>query len=79
MNTILVQDSGGSGHEPFVSEAAPPAPNDPPRLVDDDASDVHMQRDLLRTVLSPGLLYPVRRGLRRFRARLEPLLARSTA
>lgn len=42
----------------------------PPRLVDDDQSDVHMQRDLLLAAMHPGLLYRVRRGLRAFRRRL---------
>lgn len=43
---------------------------DPPRLVDDESSDVHMQRDLLLAAMSPSLLYRVRRGLRAFRRRL---------
>ena len=44
--------------------------DDPPRLVDDDQSDVNMQRDLLLAAMQPGLLYRVRRGLRAFRRRL---------
>jgi hypothetical protein len=42
----------------------------PERLMEDSSSDVYMRRDLVLAALTPSLLYRVKQGLRRFRARL---------
>lgn len=38
--------------------------------MEDSSSDVYMRRDLVLAALTPSLLYRVKQGLRRFRARL---------